>query len=70
MDELKCRIKVFWQGWVTAFFFFFVIIIIQNFFYDVNERKICISLYGSLLGKAANEQIFQEVDPQKNIVDR
>lgn len=39
-------------------------------FYDVNERKICISLYGSLLGKAANEQIFQEVDPQKNIVDR
>lgn len=39
-------------------------------FYGVNERKSCISLYGSLLGKAANEQIFQEVDPQKNIVDR
>lgn len=42
----------------------------QKKFYDVNERKSCISLYGSLLGKAANEQIFQEVDPQKNIVDR
>lgn len=27
-------------------------------------------VYGSLLGKPANEQIFQEVDPQKNIVDR
>lgn len=55
---------------LSNWFFFFVIIIMQKKFYDINERKSCVSLYGSLLGKAANEQIFQVVDPQKNIVDR